>query len=1162
MVDWLVVWGVTQAVGFVFAPILKDLAQDAAKDFTKDFFKDCLKKVLIEYKEPLDKAAGKAITEFLKLFQDKLEDAELETQEIKTYLKPLKQLLKVPAVQETLGKPFLEDIKVLDTKTLAETWKTIADAPTLPDEFSWEKIGKRYLKRVKDILAESKELRTILDLRIQEDIARSAANIAGIPPEFELEKYQESILDQYGNLKLDNLDVDACAYNRLRLWQIFVQQNVRECQEYLPKVYEIPKEYLRKLRESQQVEAEFSEEELERYQRIYQNQSIRSVLEVVSDPILKYLVILGDPGSGKSTLLQYIALEWAELPSSQVSDKPIPLLIELRKYIRNFEAKQCKNFLEFIHQGSAWVGHLNQQILHEWLKKGQAVVMFDGLDEIFESALREETKTQIHNFTQTYPNVRVIVTSRVVGYTHQQLRDADFHHFMLQDLETEQIEEFIQKWHDLTYQNEDEKIRKRDRLKKAISESSAIQELAGNPLLLTMMAILNRNQDLPRDRVTLYEQASRVLLHQWDIERQLEDHRLDAKTIDVKDKQAMLRPIAYFMQTNTQGRSGNVIYVEDLERLLREYLKTIEISNPRVVSRLLIEQLRLRNFILCHLGAEYYAFVHRTFLEYFCAMEIVEKFEKKRDIDLETLKTEIFGKYWPDEKWHEILLLISGTITVKFVGEIIEYLMQQDGEEQKFTNLFLAARCLNEVRNRAVIVAIDTQLLERIKQLTQYDLNYYYRFYDLEATLVEGIRTKAVAAIAMTWHDDPSTLPWLKQLATSDDNSAVRRAAVWELAQGWHEHPDTLPWLKQRATTDDDSNMRHAAVQELAQGWKDDPDTLPILKRATTDDDSDVRQAAVQELARGWKDDPHTLPWLKQLATTDDDWAVRYAAVQELARGWKDHPDTLPILKRASTDDNWPVRWAAVQELAQGWKDHPDTLPWLKQLATTDDNSDVRRVAVQELARGWKDHPDTLPILKRATTDDNWYVRRVAVQELARGWKDHPDTLPWLKQLATSDHDSHVRSAAVQELACGWKDHPDTLPILKRAPSDHDSDVRWAAVQQLARGWKDHPDTLPWLKQLATSDDYWYVRWAAVQELARGWKDHPELFGILHNMAMNDPFVREEDWQENPRRVALEIISKQYRTHPQTIPLLRHCLEQDADKKVREFAEEALRRFQ
>jgi hypothetical protein len=66
MVDLLTIWGVTQAVGFVFKPILEDLAKDATKNWAKDIFKDCLKNVVrLPKKEPLEIAAGKALKEFL-----------------------------------------------------------------------------------------------------------------------------------------------------------------------------------------------------------------------------------------------------------------------------------------------------------------------------------------------------------------------------------------------------------------------------------------------------------------------------------------------------------------------------------------------------------------------------------------------------------------------------------------------------------------------------------------------------------------------------------------------------------------------------------------------------------------------------------------------------------------------------------------------------------------------------------------------------------------------------------------------------------------------------------------------------------------------------------------------------------------------------------------
>ena len=79
----------------------------------------------------------------------------------------------------------------------------------------------------------------------------------------------------------------------------------------------------------------------------------------------------------------------------------------------------CRDFLDFFHQGSGIVCHLNQHQLHERLKAGNAVVMFDGLDEVFDPGKREDVITDIHRFTNDYPKVQVIVTSRVIGYKSQ-----------------------------------------------------------------------------------------------------------------------------------------------------------------------------------------------------------------------------------------------------------------------------------------------------------------------------------------------------------------------------------------------------------------------------------------------------------------------------------------------------------------------------------------------------------------------------------------------------------------------------------------------------------------------------------------------------------------------------------------------------------------------
>lgn len=1027
MIDLLVAWGVTQAVGFVFKPILEDLAKDAAKDWAKDLFKDSLKNVIrLPEKEPLDIAAGKALKEFLQLIQDELEESDLSEAQLKTYIKPLKQFIKNKSVQEILGSAFKDDCQTLDTKTLAKIWHQL-DLSSLPDEFDWERIGKKYLKKAKAVVRESDDLRSILDSQNLEAIQKNTKQLAGIVPEFDLSRYQEGLKEKYGNLNLDSLDSTTYDYReRLKVWQVFVAQNVRECQEYLPQVYEMPKEHQRRLRDSNQLETEVNPETGELYKKVYYQQPICSVLDIVNDSqTYPYVVILGDPGAGKSTLLQYIALNWARTPLNNVIELPIPLLIELRSYKRDRISGQCKDFLEFFHNGNV-ICRLNRHQLDERLKTGKVLVMFDGLDEVFDPAQREEVITDIHRFTNEYPNVRVIVTSRIIGYKPRQLKDAEFRHFLLHDLESEQIQDFLYRWHELTFTDEADKVRKRERLQQAIKTSKPIGELAGNPLLLTMMAILNRNQELPRDRPELYNQASRLLLHQWDVEQKLlEDPRIDSVTIDYKDKQAMLRQVAYHMQAADKGLAGNLISADDLEKILIGYLKSIEVNHPRTVARLLIEQLRSRNFILCFLGADSYGFMHRTFLEYFCACEFVERFGKRGlegGLSIDELKTEVFDKHWQDESWHEVLRLIVGMIDTSFAEEVIDYLMAL----HNWDNLILAAECLLEVRNRSLLEATATKLLNSLKSLTQYEDNELPYDYEEEDPFYK-IRTEAVTAIAKTWKDEPDTLSWLKTRVVSDQYWAVRHAAVREIARGWKENLEILSWLK-------------------SQGQKD----------------AAIRWVIVQEIARSWKDDPNTLPWLKLRAQSDDHPYARTVALQELARSWKDAPCLFEFLcDRAVNDpfeedgENTNPRQIALEIIIKQYRDRPQTLPLLKNCIQSDDAS-MRNVAVKGLVMGgnrrWKDDPEVLPLLKAFVRgDDHWFVRQLTVQVLALGWKDDTDTLPLLKFCTQSDEDEEVRQTALKAIIEQYPNHPQTLPLIRdRVENDPDEKVREFASNKLA----------------------------------------------------------------------------------------------------------------
>ena len=425
------------------------------------------------------------------------------------------------------------------------------------------------------------------------------------------------------------------------------------------------------------------------------------------------IVLLGDPGSGKSSLLQYLALDWAENPTEK-----IPLLIELRDYAKDENAP--KDFLDYFHQGKRTICELNQQTLHKQLLTGNAFVMFDGLDEIFNPETYRRVIKEIHNFSNKYKQAQILITSRIVGYNPDELKNAEFTHFTIEDFNSQQIRQFIEKWYQLALP--EESIQDRDdtqkRLQNAINDSPAIRQLAGNPLLLTMMALLNRYKELPRRRIDLYEEATNVLLYQWEIEYKKMDLTLD--DVDLRAKQGMLRDIAYQMQSGDKGLKGNIIHRNNLEDEIDNYYSKKGVPTSLTIAGKIIEQLRKRDFILCQLGKEYFGFVHRTFLEYFCAKAFIEKFNKRGKGDgltIEELQKEAFGKHWQDKNWHEVLRLISGMIEPEFARDIIEYLMGLDGKKDKFINLFLAADCLSEVENRKEIKDIDEKLLLKVKSV-------------------------------------------------------------------------------------------------------------------------------------------------------------------------------------------------------------------------------------------------------------------------------------------------------------------------------------------------------------------------------------------------------------------------------------------------------------
>jgi hypothetical protein len=434
------------------------------------------------------------------------------------------------------------------------------------------------------------------------------------------------------------------------------------------------------------------------------------------------------------------------------------------------------------------------------------------------------------------------------------------------------VERFVRRWFGLVFPHDPVEARARtERILKAYQESASIRLLAGNPMLLTIMVLIARQQELPRERAKLYEFSAEVLCHHWDFERHLEGQG----HIALDDKKELLQRLAFRMQSAGPGLAGNFIHEDHMMEEIQQYLEERFKKSPGEAKRLgreIVAELRQRNYVLCLYGPGLYGFVHRTFLEFFCAKEFVRRLEKTTEFPVERLRDEVFALHWRDPAWHEVLRLICGMIGESFATKVIEFLVADANPlwacalpKQPPHHLALAAQCLGEVRKlnemvpvgRALLIAtvhffetadlsleqaspafLTTKLLPAVAELGKMWPGREWlleRFPQGMLTVSEhalGAWFKLVVHLLgdqervhdlLRWHSVTPLLlmPFGLFMDVFNRGPAIRAAALQALAAGWPQHADTLPLVRDRATQDRDAAVRRAALQALAAGWPD-----------------------------------------------------------------------------------------------------------------------------------------------------------------------------------------------------------------------------------------------------------------------------------------------------------------------------------------------------
>lgn len=164
------------------------------------------------------KAVAEALKAFLLLVTDELEDKGLSKADIRDrhYEAALPQFIKNDSVKPLLGKAFEQDCQVIDTTALATTWQhsTLKGSPfpAMPEGFDWQRLGSEYLRKVRRIIRETPELRSLLETELLEETAthtqataEATRQMAERTVPFDLTRYRDAILEQYQFLQLESL---------------------------------------------------------------------------------------------------------------------------------------------------------------------------------------------------------------------------------------------------------------------------------------------------------------------------------------------------------------------------------------------------------------------------------------------------------------------------------------------------------------------------------------------------------------------------------------------------------------------------------------------------------------------------------------------------------------------------------------------------------------------------------------------------------------------------------------------------------------------------------------------------------------------------------------------------------------------------------------------
>ena len=411
------------------------------------------------------------------------------------------------------------------------------------------------------------------------------------------------------------------------------------------------------------------------------------------------LVVLGDPGSGKSTLVRYLllALTRGDAPDRLGFD---PLWLPIFFPVAAFAAARARPGqadLAPLTYLSAYYCGLSQPdygpLFARALATGRAMVLLDGLDEV-----REARRPIVHSLEALArqwdaAGNRFVATSRIVGYDEAPLDPALFTAVSIQPLGVTQIQLFVERWSrayaalgeppapppgdlfaDLVREATAEAYERRvarhaEALGAAVFAEAHVAELARNPLLLTILALIHhQGARLPDRRADLYRRCVAALAETWNRARSLTGRPVDVhlgdEPLDERFVVNLLGPVALTIHAE---QAGGLVDQDELEAHIAATLERADGLARHRAQRLahdFVELMRRDTGLLQERGYRRFAFLHLTFEEYLAARGLLESVAVADP-------TALLHAYATDPRWREVLRLTVAAAPQREAGHLL-----------------------------------------------------------------------------------------------------------------------------------------------------------------------------------------------------------------------------------------------------------------------------------------------------------------------------------------------------------------------------------------------------------------------------------------------------------------------------------------------------------